>query len=138
MKESIDLDTAVIQRYSEKILITRYKNGATVHLEDAIEIDETHFELSHGLEVFTIVDMGGIENKVSKRAQEYFTKKGKMIPKIKAVALIIDGIGNRLMSRFYMQLYKPYYPTKIFSSRKRAIDWFDKLEANEKFDNESK
>ena len=138
MKESIDLDTAIIQRYSDSILITKYKNGSVVHLEDAIEIDNTHFELSHGNEVFTIVDMGGIENKVTNRAQEYFTKKGKMIPRIKAVGLVMDGVSNRLMARFYMSLYKPYYPTKIFSSRKRAIEWFDKLQANEWFDENSK
>ena len=84
--------------------------------------------MAEGREVFTIVDMGGIENKVTNKAQEYFTKKGKMIPHIKAVGLVMDGISNRLMAKFYMRLYKPFYPTKIFSSRKRAINWFSDVQ----------
>lgn len=131
MKDIVELEKATIEKLNDDVLITIYKHGGIVELEDAVEIDNTHFELCNGREVYTIVDMGGIENKVTKKAQEFYTKKGKMIPYIKAVGLVMDGLSNRLMARFYMSLYKPYYPTKIFSSRSRALKWFEELDAED-------
>lgn len=127
MTEKYELEKAIIEKIDEDILVTKYKQGYDIELEDAEVIDRTHYEMSQGRDVFTIVDMAGVENRVTKKAQEFYTKKAKMIPQIKAVGLIMDGLANRMVSKFYMQLYKPYYPTKIFKSRNEAIKWFAEL-----------
>ena len=131
MADKYELDKAVIERLADDVLVTRYKDGMTIDEKDAMEIDQTSLFMSQGREIFVLVDMAGIKNKITVKASEYFTRKGKMIPHTRAVGLVIDALTAKLTSKVHQQIYRPLYPTKIFSSREDAINWFDELRKEE-------
>lgn len=38
-------------------------------------------------------------------------------------AVIISGLGQKILANFYLSVMKPKSPTKIFTSEKEAIEW---------------
>ncbi|MBN4072658.1 hypothetical protein JYT74_01330 [Crocinitomix catalasitica] len=127
MLDFYNLDKATIEKVAEDILSTKYIRDGIIEEKDAIEIDQTHHYMAQGREVFTLVDMTDGEIKLSAKANEYFSKKAKMIPNIKAVGLIMGNFTSKMKQKFQLQLYKPLYPTKIFNTREEALAWFDEL-----------
>jgi hypothetical protein len=131
MLDSYDLEKATIQKLAADVLCTKYTTEGTIEEKDAIEIDQTHHYMAQGNEVFTLVDMTEAEVKMSSKANDYFSKKAKMVPNIKAVGLVMNNLSSKIKQKFQMQLYKPLYPTKIFSNRQDALDWFEELRLEE-------
>lgn len=127
MADRYELDKALIERLSEDVLCTRYKDGTSVDEKDALEIDQTYHFMAQGKDIFILVDMKGVTNKLTSKASEFFTRKAKMIPYTKAVGLVMDNFTSKFTSKVHQQLYKPLYPTKIFKSTEEALAWFEKL-----------
>lgn len=42
-----------------------------------------------------------------------------------AFAILISGLGYRLLAKFYLQMFRPKTPTRIFSSEKEATGWLN-------------
>lgn len=131
MLEDYRLDKATIEKLAEDILCTRYKVEGVVEERDAIEIDQTYHFMAGGKEIFTLVDMTQAEVKMSAKANDFFSKRAKMIPHVKAVALVMNNLSSKVKQQFQMQLYKPMYPTKIFKTEKEALIWFEQLRKKE-------
>lgn len=125
--ESVELRTAFIERLGDNMLCTRYKRGFIIEEEDAKEIDDIQFQMTGGKETLLVVDILGIDNRVSKDAKDFFTKKGKMLPHTKGVAIVQEEDQSNLKTSFLSNWIKPIYPTETFQSRKAAIDWLNKL-----------
>jgi len=131
MLDSYDLDKATIEKLAEDVLCTRYTVEGVVEESDAIEIDQTYHFMAQGKEVFTLVDMTEAEVKMSAKANDFFSKRAKMVPNIKAVALVMDNLSSKVKQQFQMQIHKPLYPTKIFKKKEDALKWFDELRQKE-------
>ena len=125
--ESVELRTAFIERLSDNMLCTRYKRGFIIEEEDAKEIDDIQFQMTGGKETLLVVDILGIDNRVSKDAKEFFTKKGKMLPHTKGVAIVQAEDQSNLTTSFLSNWIKPIYPTESFQTKKEAIEWLQKL-----------
>lgn len=125
--ELVELRTAFIERLADNMLCTRYKRGFIIEEEDAKEIDDIQFQMTGGKETLLVVDILGIKNRVSKNAKEFFTKKGKMLPFTKGVGIVQEEDQSNLTTSFLTNWIKPIYPTKIFQTRKEAIDWLNGL-----------
>lgn len=48
-------------------------------------------------------------------------------PNAKGVAYVIHNLAQRLIIKFYVQMWKRKKPTKVFDSFYEAIEWLEKL-----------
>ena len=126
MKDIVELQKASIEKIDPDILVTRYRGGANVTEDDAKEIDSCHSTMSHGNDMFVIVDLTFGSIKIQAEAEEYYVCKGRMIPYIKGTAII-----SKNKSSFFTKLFgkssKTLYPTKEFITFEDAHIWFEKL-----------
>ncbi|MBK9190065.1 MAG: hypothetical protein IPM77_00440 [Crocinitomicaceae bacterium] len=100
-------------------------------LIDAKEFDAAYMNLSQGKEVFYISDLTAPDADLTNDAQAYFSRKARIVTNIRAAAIIINTLRGRLVARFYIQYFKPLYPTKIFASVTEAQEWFETIRKSE-------
>lgn len=123
--ETQELRKATILKLAGDILVTRYKFDVQIEEADAAEIDEAHMNMCRGKDVYVIADLQKGKTNISKEAEEYFTTKGRMVPYIKGVALVMDSKPS-IFANFLMKLHNTIYPTKSFGSLEDAVKWIDK------------
>ncbi|MEZ4922634.1 MAG: hypothetical protein R2780_05620 [Crocinitomicaceae bacterium] len=128
MKDVVELPKASVEKLDPDVIITHYKSGAEIHEEDAVEIDGAHLSMSHGGEMFLMVDMTAKGSKVDRSAEFYFNYKGKMVPYIKALAVVRDGKSNLFSKLFNLnKSNRALFPMKEFTDAESAKRWFDSL-----------
>lgn len=127
MKDSVELRTAFVEQLGDNIICVHYKEGFVIEESDAKEIDDMQYLMSGGKDILLMVDIFGVKNQVSKSAKEFFTKKGKMLPFTKGVAIVQKDVQTNLSTGFFSSWFKPLYPTKVFQTRKDAVEWFRRL-----------
>jgi hypothetical protein len=128
MKDIVELPKASVEKLQPDVLITQYRSGAEIKEEDAVEIDGTQMSMSQGGEVFVMVDMTAKGSKIDRTADFYFSYKGKMVPYIKALAVIKENKSSFLARLFGMN--KPtraLFPKKEFTDAEAAQKWFDSM-----------
>ena len=128
MKDLVVLPKASVEKLDSDVLFTSYRSGAEIHEEDAVEIDGAHLSMSQGGEMFVMVDMTAKGAKVDRSAEFYFNYKGKMVPFIKACA-VIRGHKSSLLSKLFSfnKQSRALFPTKEFTDTEEAKRWFDSL-----------
>lgn len=131
MNDYVELDKCTIQRKKGDLIITTYKKAEVVDLIDAKEIDRIYTTIAQGQEVFSLVDLRAKDADLTNEAQAYFSRKALIVPQIKGAAIVIDGVRSRIVARFYIQYFKPLYPTRIFASIEEAEKWFDAVRQEE-------
>lgn len=131
MKDLIETELAVIQRVDGDVIVTTYKENAIVDLIDAKDIDRIYISMTKDQDVFSLVDLTAPGADILNEAQAFFSRKAMIVSKIKGAGIVINGIKSRIVARFYIQYFKPLYPTKIFSSTDEAQKWFDSLRKEE-------
>jgi hypothetical protein len=122
----MELTHVSITKTSDDVIHNYYKPGIELGEKQAIEIDNVHLILAQGNDMFIIADFsrGGIS--LDKSAQEFFTKKGRMIPYTKGIA-IIDGPNKRSFLSKLFSKNKTWYPFKEVESVEEANSWFEEL-----------
>ena len=131
MKDLVETDLAVIQRVDGNVIVTTYKENAIVDLIDAKDIDRIYISMTKDQDVFSLVDLTAPGADILNEAQAFFSRKAMIVSKIKGAGIVIKGVKSRIVARFYIQYFKPLYPTKIFSSTDEAQKWFDSLRKEE-------
>lgn len=131
MKDLVETDLAVIQRVDGDLIVTTYKENAIVDLIDAKDIDRIYMSMTKDQDVYSLVDLTAPGADILNEAQAFFSRKAMIVSKIKGAGIIIKGVKSRIVARFYIQYFKPLYPTKIFSSTDEAQKWFDSLRKEE-------
>ncbi len=127
MNESTNTEVATIKKLDKDVIKTTYKTGVSVEIQHAKEIDNIYLDLSKGEPVYSIVHAVGIHSNMTNEAQKFFSKENGMVQKINGAGIILSNLPIRLLARFYIQFYKPKYPTKIFNTEQDAIKWFEEL-----------
>jgi hypothetical protein len=127
MRDSVETDKVIVSKVDEDIIVTTYKEAAVLDLIDAKELDSVYVTISQGNDVFYLVDLTAPEADLTNDAQAYFSRKARIVPNIKAAAIVINTLRGRIVARFYIQYFKPLYTTKIVGSVEEAKNWFVSL-----------
>lgn len=128
MKDVVELPKASVERIDPDVLITHYRSGAEILEADAVEIDGAHLTMSQGGEMFVLVDMTAKGAKVDRSAEFYFNYKGKMVPYIKALAVVRDHKASFLSKLFgFNKGGRALFPMKEFTDPEQATKWFDSM-----------
>jgi hypothetical protein len=126
MKDVVELPKASVEKIDPDVLITHYKPGAEISEEDAREIDGAHLTMAQGGEMFVMVDMTAGGARVDKSAEEFLIKKGRMVPYIKAVAVVKDHKSS-FLTKLFSGANKALFPKKEFTDAETAKEWFSSM-----------
>lgn len=124
MKDLVELTKASVVKMDPDVLITQYKSDTKILEDDAREIDNAHVTMAQGGDMFVIVDLSAGGTKIDKTAEDYFSRKSKMMPFIKAIAVVKDHKAS-FLSRFLTK--RSIFPQKEFTNTGAAQAWFQTL-----------
>ncbi len=80
-------------------------------------------------EKFTIIsDFTDSFGSMTSEAQRFFANEAESINQITASAIIVNNLPIRILVKFYLNFFKPIYPTKIFANVVLAKEWFMEVE----------
>lgn len=102
------------------------KDNVTLEEKDYWEIKEEALSLTNGQPYAQLIEIGMFA-KASEGFKELTTQK-KASPDSIARAVLIKPktIGHLIGIKFYIRIFKPQIPTKIFKERDLAIEWLKK------------
>ncbi len=126
----IELSTAVIELDERGYLWTRFRDGQSVELEDAVKHAEAIVQICEGRKRPFVVDGRQIYSTISHEAREYLARH-KGVQEVRAAqAFLTDHLANRLVAKIFIYLHKPANPTRIFACEQEAVKWLSQFEAN--------
>jgi hypothetical protein len=128
-QKTIEIDCATIEVLEPQLLHIVYRNDYEVELVDVQEVDRMFQELAGDKVVYVIMDTKGQFTTFSSEAQKYLSKKTILVQnkQLGGFALLIDSLPNRILARFYTNVYKPNYKLKVFAKDREARVWLDRL-----------
>ncbi|MBL7902705.1 MAG: hypothetical protein JNK73_11975 [Bacteroidia bacterium] len=124
MNSSIQLQKIRIQQIEEGIVENYFLSGESIEVEDFRELKQANIELM-GQKPYTVLVTAEELTSFTREAREYVASKEYVGITI-AKALLISGLGQRIIGNFYMKVNKPNIKTKLFSDRDKAIEWLRK------------
>ena len=112
----------------------RLLSNGVVHytyLPDSIVCEKEH-QLNHialvslaekGKKLPVLIDANDFIT-ITPEARKYIRELEKVVP-ISKRAIVIQSFSHRLLSNFYIKVYKPIVPTKIFDTYDYAMKWLE-------------
>jgi hypothetical protein len=122
MKDEV-IETEIAKVWLGEDGIVRVINfpGVEVNLENFTEIYNTVKKLCMGKKVPVLDDIRGIKS-VTRETRLFVT--GKDAAQVgSAVALLIGSPVSKVIGTFFLGLNKPPFPTKLFTSEEKALEW---------------
>jgi hypothetical protein len=105
-----------------------WRQDIDIEIADIDDLEDSFAELTQGESdsyrmVKVVSEIGSYVN-ITPEARSYAAKRS---PKLLGLAYVINGLGQRLVLKFYIRLRKNQNPTRVFVSRKEAVDWLRRL-----------
>lgn len=119
----IETQTALIHIQND-ILFLIYKEKADIGIEEITENLEARKKLQEHKKMLTLVDVREVWN-YSDDARKIVS--GDEFKKITlAMALVVGySLPVKIVANFFMKINKPNYPTKLFKSEEKALEWLE-------------
>jgi hypothetical protein len=120
IKNTIDLGFATTTLRADGIVNTNILIKEAVSLEQAKKLTQAYIDITKGAKIphlFTANKFVIIEKDVMKYMKDIANKYGK------ADAFVISALPQKIMGNFYLNVFKPKVPTKLFTSEEKAILW---------------
>jgi hypothetical protein len=92
-----------------------------VTLENVTEVSRHLKKLSKGKKVPVFTDMRGLKSMT--REARLFLSGEDAAQVTSAAALLIGSPLSKVIGNFFMGINKPPYPTKLFTSEEKALQW---------------
>lgn len=119
---------ARICKISDDLIEINYTADYMVELEDVVEVEKIFIELANNNKIYCLMDNAGQFNQFTQEAQRFLATEASIVKenKMRASAVILDNLPNRILARFFLTFHKPAFKMKIFGKRQDAIDWLVK------------
>jgi esterase/lipase superfamily enzyme len=121
----LDTETAEIFRLGEDIIVLKFKSDVLVELRHAQEIDKAFMTVINDRHHYFVIDALDVQSSMTAEAQKYFSRESDVSRYTSAAAIMINSLATRLIATVFMKIYKPVYPSKMFSRKEEALEWFD-------------
>ncbi|MBL7913342.1 MAG: hypothetical protein JNJ41_19925 [Bacteroidia bacterium] len=105
----------------ENVIESYIKPGMVVEAEDLIELKKISSELTCNKPYVILVTSGELAS-LTKEARELSASKA-FITKALAKGIIVDSTAKKIIGNFYLNVNKPFLPTKLFSEKEKALKW---------------
>ena len=124
--EKTELDASTVSLRNDGIIqLDMREIEREVSLEDVKAITSALKKLGNGKR-FPVLILVKRFNPISKEASEYSASEEAGIYTI-ADAIVISNFAIRIASNFYIKMFKPVRPTKMFGSEEKAVEWLKTL-----------
>ncbi len=117
----IELNKATCKLLEVGLINLIIKNYVEIDAEDMIEIRKINEKLTHNNNYVVLFETG-LHSTFTKDARE-LVSSFEYGQKRKAIAILIDNLSQRIVGNFFININKPSTPTKIFTSKKDALQW---------------
>lgn len=123
--QSVNINCAEIELLDSGIIKLIYKPDYEVELSDAKEVEQTLIDLTHGGDIYCLMDTTGRLGGYTQEAQVYIAKNAPIVKegKMKCSAVIIDNLPSRIFTKFFSKIFKPKFKIKVFSNQSAAMEW---------------
>ena len=121
--EVIETEVAKVWLGEDGIIRIVNLPGVEVTLENITEINRHLKKLSKGKKVPVFNDIRGVKS-ITREAR-LFASGEKSAQVSSAAALLIGSPLSKVIGNFFMGINKPPYPTKLFTSEKKALEWLE-------------
>lgn len=123
--KQINIDCASIELLENGIILIMYEPDYEVELKDVKEVEKAFIQLSDSSKIYCLMDTSGRYINFTSEAQKFLSSEASIVQegKIKASAIIINNLPNRLFAKLFSNFFKPKFPMKIFSNQKDALNW---------------
>lgn len=92
-------------------------------IDDALEHTRILSQITHGIPSLLLLDYSNSTMLYTHEAREYFAKNKDHLKQVKAKAMIVKSIANKLAANFYVAFHKPKIPVQNFKKKSSAIKW---------------
>ncbi len=125
--KSVEISCAKIHLHTSGIIELKYNPDHEVELMDAIQVESVFLEFSKGKGIYCLMDTKGRMAGYTKEAQNFLAKEASIVKskQMKCSAVVIDNLPSRMLTSFFMKLFKPKYKVKTFSNEKDAVIWLE-------------
>jgi hypothetical protein len=83
--------------------------------------------LTSGKKVKVLLDLRGLQfSYIPSEVMDYMAKSA-FNKYQEAVAILIEGLGQKLLGNFYMKIVKPDVQTKVFTCNNEALNWLKSI-----------
>ena len=106
------------------ILMVVVKHQAEIKLEDAKSNIELGKKLTKGKIIGLCINMRQIRY-IDREARSYYSSSENN--NIKAIGVIVDSFLSRVIANFFVAIYKPKKPVKLFTSEEKATEWLKRF-----------
>ena len=119
-KQSIPVRIGNVILYAKGLVLVMLMKDNTIEPEDAKEHVQAALQLM-GSDKFVVILDGGLTLDVSEKAMTYIAKYENK--NWLAFAIVVRSISERLFANYYLKFKRPVRPTKVFTTRKGAVEW---------------
>ena len=124
--DKVELAASVISLRDDGLFQIQMKEiEREVELQDVKEMTETVGRMGNG-KIYPVLILIKRFNPITKEASEYAASEAAAIYTI-ADAIVISNFAIRIATNFYIKIFKPRRPTKMFNSEERAVEWLRTL-----------
>ena len=131
LEESVIIDERIITASEVKLIA---HNLIHIIYTDKMRIEKAHIVvfndiveewIENGESACFLVNILGKYNDFSREAQDYLAKDAPILTegKVKATAIVLNNLAGRILSKFFISVFRPLYPTKIFGSEEDGYTW---------------
>lgn len=105
----------------ENVIVVTYLDGADIDIEIKKEMHQAYLQMTAGKPYLFLFDAEGTFW-ITREAREFAAKEEDHLP-FKAVAVVAQTLGYRILADFYAKFYKPKKPYGVFKNREDALKW---------------
>ncbi|MBR9833253.1 hypothetical protein GYB57_14000 [bacterium] len=119
-----DLTFAKIYYFADlDLLEVEYQANFLVDRNEALLVMEHSRQFRNGSNKYTMITATQDYFNMTPEARSTFAAEMKTGFKLQKMAILVNSLAYRIMANFFIRFDKPPVPTKLFNSRKEAIDW---------------
>jgi hypothetical protein len=122
-----NLQFAIIYYIPElDLLEVDYQENCIVDRKEALQVMEASRQFRNGSNKYTMITATKDFFNMTPDARATFAEEMKKGFELEKMAILVNSLAYRILANFFIRFDKPPVPTKMFNSRKEAIDWLIK------------
>jgi hypothetical protein len=119
--EEIETRTAKLYLGKDGISRSIIKPGAKITIDEIKENFAALSQITAGKKIPCLIDLRGIKS-INREAREYISDE-KTTNQVSTSALLVGSPLSKVIGNFSLGINKPPYPTKMFTSEEKALEW---------------
>jgi len=106
------------------------KDEFNVSLEEAQELSSVFGEFCQSEKRNFLIDARNSFAKIPEEVKFIATNDPNQTTTRNATAILINTLANKVLTDFYIRVFKPSVPTKVFNDEEKALKWLDTVSQN--------